>query len=68
MIATTLIPDEMPADQSTAMLNALIIQGLPKDKVEAMKAYAKKLHKNSPGMKPKRVQRLVAEKFHIDLV
>jgi len=60
--------DEMPDDVATVALMQLQIQGLPAEKIQAMKEFAQKLRKNNPRMKPHRLQRKVCEQFHIKLV
>lgn len=59
---------KMPMTDNTAkvVMNAIKITDLPADKVQAMKDMAKKLA--DKGMKPARVQRKVAEYFHIELL
>ena len=41
---------------------------VPEELLEKMKAYAKELHRKHPQMKPKRLERKVAEYFKIKLV
>jgi hypothetical protein len=41
---------------------------IPFDKLQAMKDYAKELRRRFPQMKPKRLERKVAEHFKIKLV
>lgn len=59
---------EMPDSLATVAMMKMQIEGLPKEKVEAMVEFAKKLRKNNPNMKPARLQRKVAEEFHINIV
>lgn len=44
------------------------VENIPAEKLEQMKAYARKLRSKFPHMKPARIQRKVAEYFKIELV
>lgn len=60
--------DEVPNDKAKAVLNAELLKDLPTEKLEAMKHFASELRRKHPTMKPNRVKRKVAEKFHIKLI
>lgn len=47
---------------------AMQFEGMPPEKIKAMQDYAKRLRKSSPKMKAARIQRKVAEKFHVNIV
>lgn len=59
---------DMPDTQAKTMLNVLKIQDLDVNKVKAMRNYAFRLRKKFPHMKPARLQRKVAEEFHVKLI
>lgn len=46
----------------------LPIATIPPEKLKAMQEYAAKLRRNSPSMKPERLQRKVAEHFKVKLI
>lgn len=58
----------MPDQTAKAALMAMQFEGIPAEKLKEMVAYANKLRKNSPNMKPARMQRLVSTKFNVKLV
>lgn len=58
------IPNVIPETASKAS----DVNTLPAEKLEAMKNYAKELHKKHPKMKEQRIMHKVAEKFKIKLV
>ena len=68
------VPDTVIADSSflDKPENKLLLttdgREVPQDLVEKMKAYAKELRRKQPQMKPKRLERKVAEHFKIKLV
>lgn len=65
--ATGYTPD-IPNATATRAINNMKMEGVPVDKLAAMKDYAVELRRKFPHMKPARLQRKVADYFHIKLV
>lgn len=61
------IPDQNEVDDCKEVPGRVEALPIPPGLIKEMQAYAKKLVRNSPGMKPQRVQKKVAEKFKITL-
>jgi hypothetical protein len=53
---------------SQAEIDKVVLNQIPKEIQDKMKAYARGLAMRSPNMKPERLGKLVAKKFNVKLI